>query len=154
MSGEMDESVREATSDLFAGLGIELVYVEVERRAGRSVLRIYIDREGGVTVEECARASGLAGKVLERDGIMPSEYVLEVMSPGLYMPLRRPEDFERSIGKRVRVKLRYPFEGRSEYTGFLTGVGRDVISLDVGTELLELRRDVLSAARLDPELPW
>ena len=154
MSAEAADRVREATGDLFSGLGLEFIDVELSRDGGRLHLRMYIDREGGVTVDDCAKVSHLVEKVIDREGIISEAYVFEVMSPGLDRKLKRTEDFARSVGKRVKVKLKQPFEGRGEYSGVLLGAGEDLITLDVGIEVLELKRDGLSGAMLDPELPW
>lgn len=154
MRGDLGERVREATCDLVRGLGLELVDVSIARDRGRVVLRIAVDKDGGVTLDDCAEASDLMGQVLDREGVMPGQYVLEVMSPGLDRPLRRPEDFAQSVGRRVRVKLRQPFEGQGSFSGILREAGEGSLLLDMGNELLELKYECLTAARLDPELPW
>ncbi len=154
MNGDLGERVREVTADLLLGLSLELVDVQVARERGRMVLRIAVDKGGGVTLDDCAEASELIGHVLEREDVLPGPYVLEVMSPGLDRPLKRPEDFGRSLGKRVLVKLRQPFEGRTAYSGILRSAGEDSIALDMGDELIEFRYESLATARLDPELPW
>ncbi len=154
MGGDLGERVREATRDLVSGLGLELVDVSIGRDGDRVALRIAIDKGGGVTLDDCAEASVLIGQVLDREGVMAGQYVLEVMSPGLDRPLRRPEDFAQSVGRRVRVKLRQPFEGQRSFNGILREAGEWSLLLDVGNELLELKYECLSSARLDPELPW
>jgi ribosome maturation factor RimP len=154
VKGDLGERVRQETADLLAGLSLELVDVQVARERGRTILRIAVDKGGGVTLDDCAEASELIGHVLEREDVMPGPYVLEVMSPGLDRPLKRPEDFRRSVGKRVLVKLQQPFEGRTAYSGILRRAGEDSIELDMGDELIEFKYDGLAAARLDPELPW
>jgi ribosome maturation factor RimP len=152
--GDIGERVRVATCDLVRGLGLELADVSIVRDRGRVVLRIAVDKAGGVTLDDCAEASNLLGQVLDREGVMPGQYVLEVMSPGLDRPLRRPEDFTQSVGRRVRVKLRQPFEGQRSFSGILREAGEGSLLLDMGNELLELKYECLTAARLDPELPW
>ena len=154
MSGDLGERVRKATCDLVRGLGLELVDVSIARDRGRVVLRIAVDKVGGVTLDDCAEASDLMGQVLDREGVMPGQYVLEVMSPGLDRPLKRPEDFTQSVGRRVRVKLRQPFEGQSSFSGILREAGDGSLLLDIGNELLDLKYECLTAARLEPELPW
>jgi ribosome maturation factor RimP len=154
MKNELDERVREATGDLAEGLSIEIVDIEIKKEKGRLFLRISIDSPGGVTLDDCARTSELMGEILERESIMPGSYILEVMSPGLNRPLKKREDFDRSVGKRITVRLRQPFEGRSRITGFLRNAGDDSFTLDTGDETMELKYETLSRARLDPELPW
>jgi ribosome maturation factor RimP len=154
VKGDLGERVREATADLLSGLSLEVVDVQVARERGRTVLRIAVDKGGGVTLDDCAEASELIGHVLERDEVVPGPYILEVMSPGLDRPLKSPEDFRRSTGKRVLVKLRQPFEGKVAYSGILRNADEDSISLDMGDELMGFKYESLAAARLDPELPW
>lgn len=154
MGRDLGERVRKATADLLRGLSLELVDVTLEREKGRTVLKIAVDKGGGVTLDDCAEASELIGQVLDREDVVQGPYVLEVMSPGLDRPLRRPDDFQRSVGKRVKLKLRQQFEGRSSYGGILKEADEDSLSLDTGEEVLDLRYDIISAARLDPELPW
>lgn len=154
MKGDVSEKVREATRDLLAGLNLELVDVEFARQAGSSSLRVSIDRPGGVNVDDCARASELIGQVLEREKVFRDSYVLEVMSPGLDRPLKRPADFTASIGRKAKVKLFEPVEGKRRYTGTITAAREDAFSLDAGGQEVELRYDELSSARLEPELPW
>lgn len=146
--------VKEATRDLMDGLALELVDAEVTREGGQLFLKIYIERDGGVTVDDCAKASGLIGKVLEREAIIADSYVLEVMSPGIYRRLKRPEEFGMNLGKRVKVRLKRPFEGIRDFSGVLINAGEDSLTLELGEDLLELRYDNLSGVRLEPQLPW
>jgi ribosome maturation factor RimP len=152
--GDLYNKVKKVTQDLMDGLAMELVDAEVVREGGRLILRIYVDRNDGVTVDDCARASELIVKVLEREGMMKESQVLEVMSPGIYRRLKRPEEFGMNLGKRVKVRLAVSLEGKREYSGVLVGAGDESFTLETGEELLELRYEILSEARLDPELPW
>jgi ribosome maturation factor RimP len=148
------DKVKKATRDLMDGLALELVDAEIAREGGQLFLRIYIERDGGVTLDDCAKANGLIGNVLEREAIIADSYVLEVMSPGIYRRLKRPEEFEMNLGKMVRVRLKMPFEGIRDFSGVLVGAGEDSLTLELGEELLELRYDNLSGVRLEPQLPW
>lgn len=86
--------------------GVEVVDIEIANVANSQVLRVFIDKEGGVTVEDCARVSKQLGLVLEAEDIIKSEYTLEVSSLGLIRKLKKPLDFQRSIGKLAMVKVR------------------------------------------------
>jgi ribosome maturation factor RimP len=152
--GDIYGRVKKATRDLMAGLAIELVDAEIVREGSQLFLRVYIDREGGVTVDDCAGASVLISEVLEREGLMADSHVLEVMSPGTNRRFRRPEEFSKNLGKKVKVNLAVPLEGRRKYCGVLIGAVDDSFTIDIGEELLELKYEELSEARLDPELPW
>jgi len=154
LEGEVRRTVSEATRGVIRGLGFEQVDVDTHREGRRLFVTILIDREGGVTLEDCASASDLIGEVLEREDVVGEPYVLEVMSPGVNRPLGTLEEFKASIGKRVKVELYGPFEGKREYSGVLMDAEKDSFTLETGKELLNLKYESISKARLDPELPW
>jgi len=102
-------------------LSLSLFDVEIAREGPRTILRVFVDREGGVPLSDIATFSRRFGAILEVDDPMDGPYVLEVSSPGVTRRLRRPEHFERSLGKRLRVTLAAPREGRRHLVGELTG---------------------------------
>jgi ribosome maturation factor RimP len=102
-------------------LSLSLFDVEIAREGPRSILRIFVEREGGVPLSDIATFSRRFGAILEVDDPMKGPYVLEVSSPGVNRRLRRPEHFGRSLGKRVRVTLAAPREGRRHLVGELAG---------------------------------
>jgi ribosome maturation factor RimP len=152
--GDVYDKVVDATRDLVRGLGLEVVDARIDREKGRTFLRISLDKEGGLTLDECAAASELLGQVLDRESVVKGPYVLEVMSPGIDRPLRRRGDYEGSVGKRIKVNLRQPFEGRVTFRGILLEAAEGSVRLDLGTEQIDLSCEAISSARLDPELPW
>lgn len=154
MKGDLSDRVREVTRDLVRGLGLELVGVEVSRLKGRTFLRVTIDREEGVTVDDCAAASRMLGQLIEREALANGDYVLEVQSPGLDRPLKTADDYRRSLGKRVKVNLAQPFEGESTLIGFLRSAGDESFTIESADELLDLRYESVKGAKLHPELPW
>jgi ribosome maturation factor RimP len=154
VEGDLREQVMKVTCDLMAGLSLDLVEVSVTRESGKTFLRIAVDKDGGITLDECASASEMIGQVLERENVVRGSYVLEVMSPGVNRQLSRPEDFKRNIGKRVKVKLAQPFEGTSRLSGILRDAGEESFSIDTGHEVLDLKYQKSTVVRLDPQLPW
>jgi ribosome maturation factor RimP len=152
--GDLYDRVVEATRDLMRGLSLEVADVSITRDRGRTFLRVSVDKEGGVTLEDCAAASEMVGQVLDRENVIVGPYVLEVMSPGLDRPLKRRPDFERSVGKRVKVNLRQPYEGKRSFSGFLREAGEESVRFELGQEQIELKYESIASARLDPELPW
>jgi len=113
------KQVSELIEPILDGMGFELVDLEYLSDRGRWVLRIYIDKSNGVTLDDCATVSGELGDIIDIKNIIDHEYVLEVSSPGLNRPLKKEADFIRVIGKRIRVKMRKPVEGRRNFTGIL-----------------------------------
>jgi ribosome maturation factor RimP len=103
--------------------GLELVEASFQRGPGRAILRVLVDREGGVDVEATAEAAERIGRRLDLEGFDPGPYTLEVSSPGVERPLRRPEDFARRVGEKVKVKTARPVEGARSITGTIVGTG-------------------------------
>jgi ribosome maturation factor RimP len=132
-----------------AGLGYELVDAQVSNR-GR-FLRIFIDKPGGITVDDCADVSRHLGRVFAVEGVDYDR--LEVSSPGLDRPLRKAGDFERFAGERVDVRMRLAdAEGRRRYVGLLRGAANGVATVEVDGRAVELKLDEVERARLVPAL--
>lgn len=111
-----------------AGLGCELVGVELVSSGGpHPVMRVFIDREAGVTVEDCESVSRQVGALLDVEDPISDSYVLEVSSPGLDRPLLAAEHFTRFAGRLVRLRTTEPLQGRRKWTGRLVGCRGDSI---------------------------
>ena len=124
-------------------MGFELVDVEYLSEHGRWVLRIYVDKEGGITLDECARVSREVGDLIDVKDIIQHKYVLEVSSPGLNRPLKREKDFQRAVGKKIEIKMAIPVEGRRHFIGYLRKFQGDTLYLEVENNLVPLSlRDV------------
>jgi ribosome maturation factor RimP len=132
--------------------GMEMVDVEFLFESGRWILRVFIDKEKGVTVDDCASVSRELGDLIEAKNIIDYRYVLEISSPGLNRPLRKESDFMRSIGKMVKLKMSKPVNKRKTFTGRLTNVRGGMISLLVdGNNLVELAVNEIDKARVKYE---
>ena len=132
-----------------SGLGYELV--DVQASNGGRLLRLFIDKPGGITLEDCASVSRHLTRVLAVEGI---EYErLEVSSPGLDRPLRKAADFERFAGKRAEVRMRTPDAGgRRKFVGVLRGAAEGRVNLELDGRLVALALEDLERAKLVPEL--
>jgi len=131
------------------GMGYELVDMQVSQR-GRLV-RIFVDKSGGVTVDDCAGVSRQLSRVLAVEGIDYDR--LEVSSPGLDRPLRGEGDFARFAGQRADVRMRLPDEtGRRRFVGRVRGVAQGVVTLEVDGQAVVLQLDAMERARLVPEV--
>lgn len=140
------EGILEST---LAGLGFELVDAQVSNR-GRFV-RVFIDKPGGITVDDCAAVSRHLTRVFEVEGIDYDR--LEVSSPGLDRPLRHPADFAKFAGHRVDVRMRVADEhGRRRFVGLLRGIEGATATVEVDGVATALRLDGMERARLVPEL--
>jgi len=130
--------------------GYELVWVEVAGAGGNRKACFFIDKQGGLNVEDCAAANRIIGPVIEEHGVFPGSYVLEVSSPGLDRPLFKLSDYERFTGRKVRIRLREKLENRRNFTGILRGVKdqeKVLIELDEG-DLAEIPLQAVYRANL------
>lgn len=131
------------------GLGYELVDLEVSNR-GR-LLRLFIDKPGGISIDDCVRVSNHLTRLLAVE--LDYDYDrLEVSSPGLDRPLKKAADFARFTGERAQVKLRVPVEGRRNVTGVLKGVRDGFLDMDVDGMLKTFELANIDKARLIPNI--
>ena len=129
--------------------GFELVDVEYVKEAGSWYLRVYIDKEGGIAVDDCEVVSREADPILDTDDCIEESYILEVSSPGLGRPLKKDKDFARSIGEEVEVRLFRAVEGCKEYTGLLNAYDKTTVTLMLEDEkTLVLERSNIALIRL------
>lgn len=127
----------------------ELVDVEYIKEAGNWYLRAYIDKEGGITVDDCEIISRKLGDWLDEKDFIADSYILEVSSPGLGRPLKKDKDFDRSIGEDVDIKLYKPLNKQKDFTGTLISYDKDTVTIaqEDGTELT-LNRPEIALIRL------
>ena len=137
-------------SPVVSGMGYELV--ELQSGQGGRLLRLFIDKAGGIGVEDCAAVSRQLSRVLEVEGVDYER--LEVSSPGLDRPLRKATDFARFAGHKADVRMRTPdATGRRRFVGLLRGVEGDTVNVELeGTKTVRLALEDLDRARLVPEL--
>ncbi|MFK0570062.1 ribosome maturation factor RimP [Endozoicomonas sp.] len=125
--------------------------IEFVSRGRNSMLRVYIDADSGIALEDCEKVSRQVSAVMDVEDPIADEYTLEVSSPGLDRPLFRLEQYEMMAGYRVNIRLRVPFEGRRKYQGVIKGIeGQDVVIEADGHELL-LPVDSIDKAQVIPQ---
>lgn len=129
---------------LLAEHQFELVDVEYVKEAGNWYLRAYIDKEGGITVDDCEVISRVLSDWLDREDFIADSYIMEVSSPGLGRPLKKDKDFERSLGDEVELRLFKARNKQKEFTGILKSYNKEqvVIELEDGTEETFLRSEL------------
>jgi ribosome maturation factor RimP len=150
------EQVRQLLEPVLARDGYEVVEVEWVRGGGRWTLRLYVDKPGGVGIDDCSAVSHLVDPILDVAGFIEPAYDLEVSSPGIERPLRKPADFDRFAGRRARVKSYGPVAGtapgspgRKQWTGTLKGFADGAVVLDVDGVLHRVPHDQIAKAHLE-----
>jgi len=143
------DRIAEVVEALLRSEGLELVDWQF-RKEGRSwVLRIFIDKPGGVTLDDCADLSRELGDQIEVNNLIPQAYILEVSSPGLDRPLKKEKDYLGSIGKLIQVTIRPPIEGQSFFKGILLDyTPSGVLVLREGEKTREIPVSQINKARL------
>lgn len=124
------EAVIELIEPFLAHEGYELVDAEFKNEQRGWMLRVYVDKVGGVNLDDCATISREMGNMLDVEDIIPQKYYLEVSSPGLNRPLRLKEHFEKVLGSRIKVKTKLPIEGQRNFKVTLKAVSGDSITVD------------------------
>lgn len=133
-------------------LGYELSDLELPIGGRDGVLRVFIDKPEGIAVEDCEVVSRQLSAILDVEDPLPGHYTLEVSSPGLDRKLTKPEHFQRFTGETIRVKLRFPLDGRRNFRGALRTADDEKIEVEVDGELHSLQLSTIESARLVPAL--
>ncbi len=127
-----NSELKQLLGPVVEALGCELWGLELQTGGRTKLLRIYIDRaEDGIGVDDCERVSRQASAVLDVEEAINGEYILEVSSPGMDRPLYELNQYEQYIGEDISLRLRFPYEGRRNFKGRLTGIDNDEIVLVV-----------------------
>jgi ribosome maturation factor RimP len=147
------EQIERLAAPVLAEHGTELADLQFVHEHGRWVLRFFIDKAGGVTLDDCATVSEHLSRILDAGDVIAQSYSLEVSSPGLNRPLKKEADWRRFVGEKVDVTLYAPREGRRHFRGRLESVGEGVavVQEDPGLSFSLPLADV-AKARLDPDI--
>ncbi|RKX62269.1 MAG: ribosome maturation factor RimP [Thermodesulfobacteriota bacterium] len=146
---QQTEVVRALVEPLVAYAGMELIDVEYGREPSGVILRLIIDKPGGVTIDDCSYINRLAGDVLDVKDSLPGSYNLEVSSPGINRLLKKKDDFERFAGQKILIKTREPIEGRRNFKGILNGTKENFIVVSSEKIIFSIPFDLVAKARLD-----
>ncbi len=133
---EYEKKTNELLMPILEERGFELWDVEYVKEGSDHYLRAYIDKEGGITIDDCVDVSRALSDELDRTDFIEDAYILEVSSPGLGRTLKKSRDYERSIGRKIDVKTYKPVDGCKEFTGILDSFDESsiVIKTEEGTE--------------------
>ena len=150
------EEIRQLIEPVLESENMEMVDIECLKMKSRWLVRIYIDKAGGVTISDCSEISKQAGDILDVNNVPPGPYTLEVSSPGLDRPLIRDRDFIKYIGHKVRVRVGEKLEGIRNFQGkliaYLEEDGKKTLLLDVSGHIYHIPRDLVVKAHIEYEL--
>jgi ribosome maturation factor RimP len=149
ISQEILDRVRVMVDPILSTQGMELVEVEYRREGKGWVLRLYIDKEGGVTVEDCSRVSQEVGRSLDVEDFISTPYTLEVSSPGLTRPLKSERDFIKYRNHLIRLKTIDPIQNRRQFKGKLIGVSENRIEIEVAGGIFQIPLPNVAKANLE-----
>lgn len=142
------DTVTRLADPLCTAEGLELVHVEYQREPGGVTLRLYLDKPGGVTLDDCVEVSRQLEDILDVHTKDAPPYRLEVSSPGIDRPVGKLEDFSRFQGHRVKIRMVNPVNGRKNFAGLLGGVVDEMIQVQLDNETVSLNFNDISRARL------
>lgn len=126
-----EQKTEELLNPIMDRNGFELVDVEYVKEGGNWYLRAYIDKPGGINVDDCETVSRELSDLLDEKDFIEESYILEVSSPGLGRPLKKEKDFKRSLGKEVEIRTYCMVDRKKEFTGILTDYDKDTVTIEV-----------------------
>ena len=144
---DIPERVKQIAGPKAEELGLELIDCEYKKEGGRRVLRIYIDKKGGVGLDDCEAVSRSVEPVLDSEDFIDEASTFEVSSPGLDRPLKTDRDFERYQGEDVEVGLYAAMDGKKKFTGKLLGRKDGIVSIDDNGQVLEFQQKDISKVK-------
>ena len=137
---------------LVEGMGYEVVDIEFRPHPKNGLLRVYIDHERGIQLEDCEQVSRQISAMLDVEDPIPGHFNLEISSPGLDRPLRKEEDFERFAGEVVKIKMGMPnIEGQRNFTGKLLGLKDNEVLVEIDGEVHHLQLGGIEKAHIVPQ---
>ena len=148
---EIVERVRLMSDPILLNEGMELVKVDYRREARGWVLRLTIDKEGGVTLDDCSRVSQQVGRELDVEDFISAPYALEVSSPGLTRPLRSEKDFIKHCNRLIKVRTVDPINSHQQFKGKLLGVSNNQIELEMEEGIIQIPLAKIAKANLEIE---
>jgi ribosome maturation factor RimP len=152
MSKKVTEITEELVEPILAKMNLELVDVEFVKEGKNWFLRVFIDKEGGVDIEECGKVSEELSEKLDEVEPIADPYYLEVSSPGVERPLKTKEAFVKSVGKNIHIKLYQPIDGQKELEGKLISFEENIAKIEfkekTRKKMIEIPYDKIAKARL------
>lgn len=134
--------------------GVELVDLVIQNQGKKKLLQFFVDKIGGVTLDDCGELTDKIDSVLEMENLIDGAYILEVSSPGVQRVLKKPAHFKQFLTQRVKIVLKVPLEGRGFFTGVIASADDEGFTLDDGTNQYRFAYDNIKKANLDPVLEF
>ena len=148
---KITEKVTQMALPVVEAHGCQLWDVEYVREGSEYFLRLYLDKDGGVDINDCEAISRAMDPILDEEDPIPESYHFEVCSAGLERPLKRPSDFERFMGEPIMVKLYRPRNGLKEIPGILRGYENGCVTVEAGKETITFQKSEVALVRLRVE---
>ena len=140
--------ITELARPIVEQIGCELWDVEYVSEGGQWYLRVYIDKDGGISIDDCEKVSRALDPIIEEKDPIPTSYIFEVSSAGLERTLKQPAHFQRFLGENVEVKLYKPLEGSKLYSGTLSAYENGAVTLDFGGKFITFTKEQVASVRL------
>lgn len=147
-----EDVLKDMAESVTGEFGLELVDVEYIKEGGTWFVRVFIDKPEGINHDDCQQVSEKLSDLLDEKDPIPHAYVLEVSSPGIERPLKKPQDFERFKGYKVRASTYFPVNGEKEFVGELVGLIDGNIVIDIAGNQLLLAHDAVAKIRLEAQI--
>lgn len=144
----MQNRLNEIVKNTVEGLGFELWGYEYRPHTESALLRIFIEKDGGISIEDCSKVSRQIGAVLDVENIIPVAYILEVSSPGMDRVLFTPEQYQDYIGDTLKIRTRTPISERRNFKGSLVETSETIVTIKVDNQEFEIPFESIDRARL------
>ncbi|OGS45735.1 MAG: hypothetical protein A2539_07830 [Elusimicrobia bacterium RIFOXYD2_FULL_34_15] len=148
----LDDRIKEIISEDIEKEGFEIFEIKSSQFKGRTIIRIFIDKPGGVTTDDCGKVSDIAGFLLDNSDLNIARYDLEVSSPGLDRPLASEKDFKKNIGMVAVINLKETVEGKIFYEGKIISTGNDIVEVSVKDKNIKIPISKIHKAKLRIEI--
>lgn len=147
-------TIEQTVAAALEGQSVELVDLVIQNQGRKKLLQFFVDKQGGVTLDDCATLTDKIDSILEMENLIDGAYILEVSSPGIKRALKKPTHFKRFINERVRVIVKTPIEGRGFFTGTIASADDNGFVLDDGTTQFNFKYEDVKKVNLDPVLQF
>lgn len=148
------KTIEETVAKALEQQNVELVDLVIQNQGRKKLLQFFVDKEGGVTLDDCGELSDKIDSILEMENLIDGAYILEVSSPGVHRVLKKPAHYKRFVNERVKVILKIPLNGLGFFTGNITAADDTGFTLADGSNTYRFEYDNIKKATLDPVLEF